>query len=249
MLIGILTLIFSFYTHTGGYTSLMAGVLGLLLLLTWFIRSFALYSGRRVSRYSEVIQRISIKDRFFAYFILPSLFYISLLFFLFYNSSAIIEYVMIAIVMVQIAILFLNVRSSFSKIYSLQSHTKAIFDFICISIFFLVESVLVRMGFDFYLFTLSSFILTFILLLFDLKLHNKGGLSGILMGLLSSLFVMVFISSFWTTNIFVIPSVGTLAYYLVISLWNVRFSGKVKFTDYIAPFIYSVLALILILNL
>jgi hypothetical protein len=156
---------------------------------------------------------------------------------------------MIAIVMVQIAILFLNVRSSFSKIYSLQSQTKAIFDFICISIFFLVESVLVRMGLDFYLFMLSSFALTSILLLFDLELHNKGGLSGILMTLISSLFVMVFISSFWTTNIFVIPSVGTLAYYLVISLWNVRFSGKVKFTDYIAPFIYSVLALILILNL
>lgn len=249
LLILVLTLIFSFYTHTVGYTSYIAGALGLLLLITWFIRSFAMYSGRKISRYSEVIQRISLKERFFAYFVLPSLFYTSLLLFLLFNTSTVIEYFVIGIVIIQLGILFLNVRSSFSKIYTLQSHTRAIFDFICITIFFLVQSVLVRMGLDFYIFIIFSLTLSLILLLFDLRLHSKGGLSGIVMSVISSLFIVTLLSSFWSTNIYVIPSIGTLAYYLVISLWNVRFSGRVKFTDYLPPFIYSVLALILILNL
>lgn len=249
LLILILTLIFSFYSHTIGDTSYIAGFLGLLLLLTWFIRSFAMYSGRKISRYSEVIQRISLKERFFAYFVLPSLFYTSLLLFLWFNTSTVIEYFVIGIVTIQLGILFINVRSSFSKIYTLRSQTKAIFDFICISIFFLVESVLVRIGLGFYIFLISSLILSSLLLIFDLKLHSKVGLSGIVMTTISSLFIVTLLGSFWSTNIYVIPSIGTLAYYLVISLWNVRFSGRVKLTDYLPPFIYSVLALILILNL
>jgi hypothetical protein len=53
---------------------------------------------------------------------------------------------------------------------------------------------------------------------------------------------------FFDSNIFVIPAVSTLSFYLVLSLWNIRFAGKLKFVDYLPPFIYSILALILILK-
>ena len=66
LLIVAVTVYFSYITHIGGYMYIGVGLLGLLLLLTWFTRAFALYSGRRISQYSEVIQRISIKDRFFS---------------------------------------------------------------------------------------------------------------------------------------------------------------------------------------
>jgi hypothetical protein len=36
---------------------------------------------------------------------------------------------------------------------------------------------------------------------------------------------------------------------LVISIWNIRFSGKIHLVDYFLPFLYVVLALILILTI
>lgn len=248
-LIVLVTVIFSFSTHTPGYTYIMAGVLGLVLLVTWFIRAFTLYSGRKISKYSEVIQRISLRDRFFAYFILPSIFYISTLAFLHFNTSTIMEYIIIGIFSIQIFILFLNVRSSLSKIYTLEAQTKAIFDFICISIFFLIESVLTRLGLSAIQFILATSLLSFVLLFFDLKLHSKESLSGILMTLVSSIFISIFVISFWKYSIFTIPAVATVAYYLVISLWNVRFAGKIKLYDYILPFLYSIITIIFILNI
>lgn len=225
-----------------------SGVLGTFLIVTWFVRAFALYSGRKISQYSEVIQRISLRDRFFSYFILPTVFYISLLGYLYFNTSLVMDLVLISIATLQLFILFLNVKGSLKKVYTISSQTRAIFDFICITIFFLSVSVVIRLGLDLLLALLITFFFSFALLWADLKIHNKGGVSAFFMSFISAILISVFIVSFWSTNIFVIPTVGTLAYYLVISLWNVRFSGKYKFSDYLLPFLYSILALILILN-
>jgi len=40
-----------------------------------------------------------------------------------------------------------------------------------------------------------------------------------------------------------------LAFYLIISIWNIRFSGKIKFVDYLVPFLYVAIAIILVLNI
>ena len=67
--------------------------------------------------------------------------------------------------------------------------------------------------------------------------------------LLSSIFIALLTTIFWNTNIFVIPLISTLAFYLVISIWNIRFAGKIHLVDYILPFLYVILALTLILTL
>lgn len=249
-LILLVTLCFSYFTHSPN-TAVMtiSGVLGGMLIITWFVRAFALYSGRKISQYSEVIQRISIRERFFTYFILPLLFYLSLLAFLYFNTSLIMEIALIVIAILQIFVLFLNVKGSLKKIYSISSQTRAVFDFICISTFFLVLSVIVRVGLDLVGVVLTTFLFSWAILLADLKVHNKGGISTFTMSLLSAIVISVFVGSFWSTNIFVIPAIGTLGYYLIVSLWNVRFSGKYKLLDYLPPFIYVILALILVLNL
>ena len=249
LLIAVVTVYFSYITHSGGYLYIVTGVLGLLLLLTWFVRAFALYSGRKISQYSEVIQRISVRDRFFSYFILPTVFYTSLLFYIYYNTSVLMDYILIFISTIQIFILFLNVKNSLSKVYTIAGQTRAVFDFICISTFFLVSSILIRLGLDLIPLILLVFITSFILFWFDIKIHSRESLAGVVLSFFSSLFVAIFSGIFFTTNIFTIPAVSTLAFYLILSLWNIRFSGKVRFTDYIVPFIYSILALILILNL
>ncbi len=249
LLITIVTVYFSYITHTSGFAYLFTGALGLTLLLTWFVRAFALYSGRRISQYSEVIQRISVKDRFFSYFILPAIFYISLLLYIYYNTSFQMDLVLVFVASIQILVLFLNVKSSLSKVYTIASQTRAVFDFVCISTFYLLVSVYIRLGLDILFFLPLIFITSLILFWFDIKIHSRESISGFLLSLFSSLFVAIFACSFFSTNIFVIPAISTLAFYLILSLWNIRFSGKVKLVDYIVPFLYSILALILILKL
>jgi hypothetical protein len=248
-LLVLVTVYFSYTTHVPGSMFLIGGLLGVVLLLTWFIRAFALYSGRKISQYSEVIQRISLRDRFFSYFVLPTTFYISLLFFIYFNTSFVLDMLLIFISSILFLVLFLNVKSSLRKVYTIASQTRAVFDFICISSFFLLLSVLVRIGLDMFVFLGLVVFVSFVLFWFDIKVHRKESIPAFFMSFISAIFVALCTCIFYNSNIFVIPAIGTLAFYLILSLWNVRFSGKVSFVDYIVPFIYCILALILIMKL
>jgi hypothetical protein len=228
---------------------LIIGLVGLLLLETWFIRVFSRYSGRKVSKYSDVIIRISFKERFFGYFVLPAIFYISILFFLYFNRNTILGYTVLGGCMVLLLLLFLNVKSSLNKLYSLAVATRAVFDFICITIFYLLLNSYVRIGLSLEVFTLFSILSALVLLIFVLKIHNRLGYFEVLVSVFSALFVSFFTIFFWNYNIFVIPAIGALGFYLIISIWNIRFSGRIKFFDYLVPFFYVAIAIILILNI
>ncbi len=249
LLILLVSTYFAYSTHTPNPTYMLSGVLGILLILTWFIRAFALYSGRKISQYSEVIQRISIKERFFTNFVLPILFYTSLLFYIYYNTSFLMDMVLIAISLLLLLVLFINVKSSFKKVYSIEGQTRAVFDFICIASFYMILSVVIRLTFSIWITVLLISILSLIFLWSDIKIHRKESISAFTISLISSLFIAMTSCIFLNTNIFVVPAIGTLAFYLILSLWNIRFLGKMKLVEYLPPFIYSILALILILNI
>jgi len=249
-LILLLTEIFNSVVMSGDKSVLLTvGILGLLLLETWFIRAFSIYSGKKISKYSDVIVRISLKERFFGYFVLPAIFYISLLAFLFFNRNVVLGHFVLGVSMVLFLILFLNVKSSLNKIYRLENVTKIVFDFLCISILYLLINIFVRIGMSPVYFLLSVGVSSFTLLLFILKLHDKMGFLEIVISFLSAIFITCVTQLAWNLSIFTIPAVGTLAFYLIISIWNIRFSGKVKISDYILPFIYVIVTLTLILNL
>ncbi len=249
-LILFLTEIFNSLVMSGNRSMLFTfGILGLLLLETWFVRAFSIYSGKKISRYSDVIVKISLKERFFGYFILPAIFYISLLAFLFFNRNVVLGHFVLGVSMVLFLVLFLNVKSSLNKIYKVENITKIIFDFLCISILYLLINIFVRIGMSPVYFLLSVGVSSFTLLLFILKLHEKMGFLEIIISFLSAIFITCITQLVWNLSIFTIPAVGALAFYLIISIWNIRFSGKVKISDYILPFIYVIVALTLILNL
>ena len=225
------------------------GILGILVIETWFIRVFSIYSKRKISKYSDVIIKISVKDRFFSYFILPAVFYSTILLFLFFNKNELLGHFTLSISMVLLLVLFLNVKSSLKKVYSLESATRAIFDFICITTFYLLLNVYIRLGFSLEIFSIASFLSSIVLLLSVLKIHDRLGFVELVVSILSSIFVAIVLIIFWNSNLFIIPAVGSLAFYLVTSLWNIRFSGKCYLTDYLAPFLYVIISLILILNI
>jgi len=249
LLIVLVSVYFAYSTHTPNNMYILSGVLGNLLILTWFIRAFTLYSGRRISQYSEVIQRISLKDRFFTNLLLPVLFYSSLLLYIYFNTLFLMDLVLIGISTMLLFILFLNIKSSFKKVYTIQSQTRAVFDFICITSFYMLLSVVIRLGISIWFSLAMIFLISLIFFWSDIKIHRKEGLPALVMSLISSFFVAISSGLSLGTNIFIVPAVGTLAFYLILSLWNIRFSGKIKFIEYLPPFVYSILALILILKL
>ena len=228
---------------------LVLGFLGLMLLETWVIKTFRDYSGKKVSKYSDVLVKISFKKRFFEYFLLPAIFYISLLIFLFFNRNMLLGHIILGVCTVFLLILFLNIKSSLNRIFSFALATRAIYDFMCITIFYLLLNSFVRIGVSMEVFTALSVISSFILLTFVLKIHDRLGGFELFVTLFCSLFIAIISLFFWNHNIFVIPAIGALAFYLIISLWNVRFAGKIKLLDYLAPFLYVVIAVILILSL
>jgi hypothetical protein len=230
-------------------TLMAVGFLNVLLLETWFIRTFILYSGRKISKYSEVIQRTSLQERFFDYFILPIIFLSTFMTYLYYNTNILMAYWVMALCMGVIFALFVNVKSSLGKVYRISSLTKGIFDLICIVTFYLSLNVLFRFDLNVQGVLLMAGGLAMIMFLSELQLHDRLNLTSLLIAFVSSVFVSLAMGVFIFQSIFIATAVGTLAFYLIISLWNIRFSGKYKFTDYLVPFIYGIIALILIFNL
>ena len=251
LLIVVLTAFFLYLTtlNIPMHQLVLIGILDILLLETWFIRTFFKYSGRKISQYSEVIQRISLKDRFFDYFIMPAIFITTFLFFLYFNKNIVMSYWVFVLAMFIILILFVNVKSSLKKFYKLSSLTKGIFNLICITTFYLSTNIILRLDVTI-LGQLSMIeVLAFLMLISELQLHDRLEFESIFVSLLSSLFITLSIALFIFNSIFVSTAIGAVAIYIIIALWNVRFSGKYKFTDYISPLLYGLISLILIFNL
>jgi hypothetical protein len=228
---------------------LIIGVLNVLVLETWFIKTFFLLSGRKISQYSEVIQRISFKDRLFDYFIMPAIFLITFMLYLYFNRNLTLSYIIIGLCMSVLLILFINVKSSLKKVYRIDKLTKGVFNFVCILTFYLSLNVILRFDLNLWIKLGIVSCLAVLMLLSELQLHDRVTVVSFLVSIISSIFITLSIGIFIFQSIFVATAIGIVAFYIIISLWNIRFQGKYKFFDYLAPLIYGTIALILIFNL
>lgn len=226
---------------------LLIALSGFIFLEFWFGRTFHLYASKKISKYSDVMMKISLKKRFFQYFVVPAIFYLSLLAFIFFNRNIYLGHTVIIVSISFILILFMNVRSSLNQFYSIAYATRAIFDFICISTLFLLLNTYLRIGFSLVEYSVLSLLSSIVLFISILKLHDRLGAFEVFISLLSGVIVSASMIFVWNYTLFVIPAVGTLAFYLIVSFWNIRFSGKTKLSEYIYPLLYVIFALALIL--
>jgi len=241
---------FNYFSYTTNKALLIAiGILGLLIIETWFIGAFARYSERKISKYSEVLQRVSIKERFFSYFVSPAILYLSTLAFLYYTQTLVADLMVLSTTCFLFFVLFVNVKSSFKKVYSLEQGTRIVFDFINISTFYLGCSVLTKVGIENEIIYLLIGVWSFTLLIDNLLLHDKLDLAGLIISFLCTIFITLTTFAFESYGIFIMPTITTIAFYLVVSLWNLRFSGRIRFSDYLSPFFFSLFATLIILYL
>jgi hypothetical protein len=109
--------------------------------------------------------------------------------------------------------------------------------------------VLTKAGVSAEILYIFIFVWTFILLLNNLLVHQKLDIPGVIVSLLCTIFITLMTFAFESFGIFVMPAVTTIAFYLIISLWNLRFSGMIKTSDYISPFVFALFAILVILYL
>jgi hypothetical protein len=171
------------------------------------------------------------------------------MFYLYYNKNITLSYWITALCIFVLLILFINIKSSLKKFYKINTLTKGIFNLVCILTFYLSINVFLRFDLEIWVKLLIVGGLAIVMFLSELQLHDRVDIVSFIVSLLSAIFVSLSIGIFMFQSIFVATAIGTLAFYMIIALWNIRFAGKYKFIDYLPPFLYAIIALILIFNL
>lgn len=222
---------------------------GYILINSWLISTYKLHSTKKVSKYSDVLLKINIIDRLFTYVVLPLLFYTSIIAFLLFSSSRYINQALIVVSVVLFFYLFLYVRTSYEKVYSVNRISRFSTDFVSIVTYFIFTSVLSRVLVDPLYFSLYTFFITLFFLIYILYQHNKFEIPGIVLALVTSLVMSGTIFLIHNQGAYSNAIILSILYYLVISLWNIRFAGSRAFSDYIPPLMYSIMAIIFVLSL
>lgn len=231
------------------YYFLGISLMGYVLINLWLISTYKLHSSRKVSKYSDVLLKVNLVERLFSYVVLPLLFYSSVVAFIILSLSTYMTQVVIVVSIFLIFYLFLYVRTSYEKVYSINRATRFSMDFISIVSYFIFTSVISRLVQDTAYNSLIVFFVTLFFLIYVLYHHNKFDIQGIIIAFIISLIITAVSIFINTGNLYTDSLLMSILYYLVVSLWNVRFSGSRVFSDYIPPLMYSIMAVILILSL
>ncbi len=225
------------------------GSLGLLLLFSWFIAIYFLYANKKVKRHGEVLIRVRFTEKLFNFFILPSLFYVVVVFTTFFVKSFYLNFSILVSFAFILFVLLVHIRASYEKVHYVSSVTKIVYDAVLIMIFFLSMFVVTSLGFLDLEMTYFSAIIAAVLLLYKLIIDKQLCRNGIILIFISIVFLFVVSYTVMGFNLFVITAVTTLSFYLVVSVWTIRLAGYTKWGDYFNPIIYTIMALILIFSL
>jgi hypothetical protein len=221
---------------------------GFLLVASWVVGTFVKYSKKKVSKHSDAVLKIALRSRLYTQVLMPIFFYSALVFFFLYNHTVYLNQIIIVVSVVLFFNLFLNVRTSYSKVYSVERLTRLVYDFMGIVMFYIISIVLYRLGQPLWINILAIFAISFGIFMFTLITHKKESIRSAIVAGLSSLILAILVYTIRDLNFFIQPSVLGIAFYTVISIWNVRFSGQTKLVEYIPPVMYSLMGIILILS-
>ncbi len=228
---------------------LLITALGLVLLAVWFVGVYILYAHKRVKRHGEVLLRVRLEEKFFKFFILPSLFYISVSLTIFFSKSTTLNTLVILSFVAILQVLLIHVRTSYEKIHYISSLTKIVYDAVLIMLFFLLLFSASSYGIIGMQGVFFSTGLGILLLLYKLSINDQLGIHGFVL-LFSSTLLLVLVGNLMLfANIFVFSAVLTVAFYLVVAMWTIRLEGYTKWSDYFAPIIYAIMILVLIFTL
>lgn len=222
---------------------------GVLLIGSWLIHTYNLFSKKKVSKSSDVLLKISMKERLFTHILLPFISYLSICSFLFFSHNEFLNQVVIVISVILFFYLFLHIRTSYEKVFYIEKKTRLVYDFITISTFYLATSTIAHLGLLVPIAIGLVTLFSFVAFIYMLYLNNKLELDGFFIALIATVIIYVVATLIWGSNIFTAPAIIATVFYTIVSLWHVRFSGSRNIDDYIPPIMYTLMTLILVLSL
>jgi hypothetical protein len=228
---------------------LSLGWIGLLILLIWIVLSLAQFAKDKETKFSDLLVKFKLKNRWYQYVFTPSLFYISLIGFIFFVKHPFLQQFIIFLGSTVLFVLFMNIKSSYNKSFYIEKSSRVVFDMVNLLMFYIVAEILTLSG------ALHSNItallfgsLTTIILLSSLKVKERVSWSGLFVSILSGIFIGVFAFFIKYNQPHLFSFLLTLGFYLILSIWHLRLSGERKIVNYLPPFMFVIMSVTIALS-
>lgn len=228
---------------------LVISITGLVLITFWIMIIHIKNGSKKVSRWSDVLLKISFKDKFYANILLPIIFYISVSIFIFFDISRYLNQIVIVISVYLLSFLMITIQKSYDQVFSVSKNIRVLQDFINIVIYFLFVSAIFRTSLNevvlYILIVLGLIYVLSYMLISRRRLDYINFFISVALSILI-LFLVIYLKQFVFLSI---PNISTVLLYTVITIWHTRLEGGIKLVEYIPIIMYSLMALILILSL
>lgn len=223
-------------------------LVGLLFLLVWLGQNYYRYAFREFSKYSEVMIKIDLKNRFFGFFVTPILLYLAISLYMIGVQNMILRQFILIVGIITLFILMVHIRSAYTRVFALNRETRFVYQLVDLILFYIGVTGFVLSGTGDLERVLGATFVAFILLSHQLILHKQGSLYSVLILFLSVALIFVSGLLFVNFSAMVFPLYMTVVYYMVMGLWDVRLAGLMNVTDYLPPILFSLMAFMILLS-
>ncbi len=222
--------------------------LGALILLLWLISSYLIFSGKRVSKFSNVLIKIQIKNRLFSFFVTPVLMYFAVSAYISYIENNFLKQVIITIFFVLMLFLMIHIRSSYQKVFSIEKSTRSVFLFIDMMLFYIASTGFILMGTFPIARILGVGFLAFLFLLNILIINKQYSYKALFILLISTIFMILSAIYFVQFGALLFPLFMVVVFYMVVNIWGIKLSGVNALSEYLPPVLFSLMAFMILLS-
>jgi len=250
--IGLLVLIFNLRRLENRYFYITSVILYLILIFELISTRF--HADQMLKQLSLPQAMDSMTVHLIHHIFLPTLLYLSLISYIFFNHEQSIEVLILVISFLSFSILFTNIRAHYENKHNLEAHTKAIYDIITlISIFFLSDSTIKIFIYNnlnpYFITTLLCilFIIFAILFLLRMQLISKPYITFTIIYLTIISIINIFFS-IYIKNINTIPMLQPLFFYYYLAYIHHKQDNSLNIQIIIEYFVVFLLISVLIIG-
>ncbi len=236
------------YFLKGRYT-IWFDLIGLILVLLWVISTYFYFSAKKISSLSNVLLKIKLKNKFFSFFVTPTLLYVAVSMYSYYTQNLVLKQVIICISFAIFLILFVHIRSAYQKVFWLEKSTKSIFLFVDFLLFYLSSTGITLMGISAIYKVLGVTFLAMIFLINMLIVNKQYSFKAFLVLLISVLSLFITGMYFIKFGYLTFPLFMIVIFYMIVSIWGIKLSGEKVLSEYTPPVLFSLMAIMVLLSL
>lgn len=231
-----------------------AAVLGLFLIMAELLYSRISEMHTKIHIDLPHYRTIRWREHVLHHAVIPALLYVSGVLFLFFNRVRTLDQVAIVILSGTFFVILYNVSATYLKMYQVSRHTRTLFDFVNIIVFYFVTDVLINLmlysGLSQSWLFIGTAVLTGVLIGLMIMVTRQSSVEMALMLVLTALLMGVIVYVLWQVpmfNIAVISIVATVAFYLFDVYWHHQLEGSFSWDVMSQYILFAVMAVILLL--